>query len=58
MAPEGGGKTDPDEIYDRYEYLEEKRDALGRLESHLRQLFKAGNVPLPDQSGPSNGRCI
>lgn len=35
----GGGKTDLDEIYDRYEYLEEKKDALVRLEGHLMQLI-------------------
>ena len=31
----GGGKTDLDEIYDRYEYLKEKREALTKLERHL-----------------------
>jgi integrase len=35
----GGGKTDLDEIYDRYEYLLEKREALTRLERHLARLF-------------------
>jgi len=35
----GGGKTDLDEIYDRYEYLEEKRDALAKLERHLMRLI-------------------
>jgi len=35
----GRGKTDLDEIYDRYEYLEEKRDALAKLERHLMRLI-------------------
>jgi len=35
----GGGKTDLDEIYDRYEYLKEKRDALAKLERHIRQII-------------------
>jgi integrase len=35
----GGGKTDLDEIYDRYEYLQEKRVALARLEKHLMHLL-------------------
>ena len=35
----GGGKTELDEIYDRYEYLQEKRDALARLEKHLMHLL-------------------
>jgi integrase len=35
----GAGRNDLDEIYDRYDYLEEKKDALARLESHLMQLI-------------------
>ena len=34
----GGGKTDLDEIYDRYDYLPEKRAALQRLEVHIKKL--------------------
>ena len=35
----GAGRNDLDEIYNRYEYLEEKRDALARLEGHLTMLL-------------------
>jgi hypothetical protein len=35
----GAGRNDLDEIYNRYEYLEEKRDALARLEDHLKTLL-------------------
>lgn len=34
----GGGKTDLDEIYDRYDYLPEKRAALQKLEAHLKKI--------------------
>ena len=37
----GGGKTDLDEIYDRYGYLPEKRAALQRLEAHIKKLVAA-----------------
>ena len=37
----GGGKTDLDEIYDRYGYLPEKRAALQRLEAHVKKLVAA-----------------
>lgn len=36
----GGGKTDLDEIYDRYDYISEKRAALQKLESHLKKLLR------------------
>lgn len=35
-----GSKNELDEIYDRYDYLEEKREALERYERHLTALFK------------------
>ncbi|WP_338695179.1 hypothetical protein V5279_03665 [Bradyrhizobium sp. 26S5] len=34
----GGGKTDLDEIYDRYDYLPEKRAALQKLEARLKRM--------------------
>ncbi|MEY9748897.1 integrase [Bradyrhizobium japonicum] len=34
----GAGKTDLDEIYDRYDYLPEKRAALQKLETHLKKV--------------------
>lgn len=34
----GEGKTDLDEIYDRYDYLPEKRAALQKLEAHLKKM--------------------
>lgn len=34
----GGGKTDLDEIYDRYDYLPEKRTALQKLEALLKRI--------------------
>ncbi|MEY9401834.1 hypothetical protein ABIF79_008209 [Bradyrhizobium japonicum] len=36
----GGGKTDLDEIYDRYDYLPEKRAALQKHEAYLRKLLR------------------
>jgi hypothetical protein len=35
----GANKNDLDEIYDRYDYLEEKRSALAKLEAHLTKLL-------------------
>jgi len=35
----GGGKTDLDESTIVYEYLEEKRDALAKIERHLMRLI-------------------
>jgi integrase len=35
----GAGRNDLDEIYDRYEYLDEKQEALAKLESHLTRLL-------------------
>lgn len=35
----GGGKGELDEIYDKYSYQDEKRDALKKLEAHLSKLF-------------------
>ena len=37
----GGGKTDLDEIYERYDYLPEKRVALQKLEAHVKKLVVA-----------------
>lgn len=36
----GANRNDLDEIYDRYDYLDEKRDALAKWESRLRQILK------------------
>lgn len=35
----GSGKSDLDEIYDRYDYFDEKKDALAKLERHYARLF-------------------
>lgn len=35
----GAGKNDLDEIYDRYDYLPEKRAALQKVEAHLKKLI-------------------
>jgi len=35
----GAGRNDLDEIYDRYEYLDEKKEALAMLEGHLTTLL-------------------
>jgi integrase len=35
----GANKNDLDEIYNRYDYLEEKRSALAKLEAHLTKLL-------------------
>jgi Arm DNA-binding domain len=35
----GANKNDLDEIYDRYDYLEEKRDALSKWEDHLKTIL-------------------
>lgn len=35
----GAGKNDLDEIYDRYDYLPEKRAALQKIEAHLKKLL-------------------
>ena len=37
----GANKNDLDEIYDRYDYLDEKREALTKWESRLKTLLKA-----------------
>lgn len=36
----GGGKTELDEIYNRYDYIDEKREALAKWETHLSALLK------------------
>lgn len=36
----GANKNDLDEIYDRYDYLDEKREALAKWEARLRQILK------------------
>lgn len=36
----GASRNDLDEIYDRYDYLDEKRNALAKWESRLRQILK------------------
>jgi hypothetical protein len=36
----GAGKTDLDEIYDRYDRLAEKREALKKIETHLAKLLR------------------
>lgn len=36
----GANRNDLDEIYDRYDYLDEKRNALAKWESRLRQILK------------------
>ena len=36
----GANKSDLDEIYDRYDYIEEKKEALMKWESRLSELFK------------------
>lgn len=36
----GAGKNDLDEIYDRYDYIDEKREALKKLELHLARLLR------------------
>lgn len=33
----GGGKSDLDEIYNRYDYLPERRAALQKPEAHLKK---------------------
>jgi integrase len=35
-----GTRNDLDEIYDRYDYLSEKRDALAKYEAHMQALLK------------------
>jgi integrase len=34
----GAGKNDLDEIYNRYDYIDEKREALKKLETHIRKI--------------------
>lgn len=36
----GANKNDLDEIYDRYDYLEERREALQKWENRLQELLK------------------
>jgi integrase len=36
----GANKNDLDEIYDRYDYLDEKREALAKWETRLKELLK------------------
>jgi hypothetical protein len=35
----GANKNELDEIYDRYDYIEEKRDALQKWEARLKSLL-------------------
>jgi integrase len=42
----GKNRTELDEIYDRYDYLAEKRDALARWEAHLQGLLARAGQPI------------
>ena len=41
----GAGRNDLDEIYDRYDYLPEKEEALTKLESYVKRLLAFGAEP-------------
>ena len=41
----GAGKNDLDEIYNRYDYLPEKREALGKWEAHLETILGTPTPP-------------
>ena len=37
----GGGKNELDEIYDRYDRISEKTDALKKYEAHIKKVIAA-----------------
>jgi hypothetical protein len=42
----GKNRTELDEIYDRYDYLAEKRDALAHWELRLQRIMNRSQLPL------------
>jgi hypothetical protein len=50
-----GTRNDLDEIYDRYDYINEKREALARHESHVAALLQERTVNL---SNPEHLRPV